>query len=164
MKPETALVKRVANPARYGVVKTDNGFIKQVIEKPVEAGSNLVNIGVYAFTREVFDFMGAELDIPDILNHMIAGGCRLNALETEGTWLDVVYPPWDTLGLNYAILDHIETSQYQLPASPKRSRSILVPVSLMISSQDLIACMGEHLTSARIIQRNLDNLSSRMFP
>ena len=38
---------------------------------------------------------------------MIAEGYTIKALETGGTWLDVVYP-WDIISLNNAILQNIE--------------------------------------------------------
>ena len=77
-------------------------FIK-VREKAKEAESNLINTGIYAFTSEIFDFIGAELDIPSVLNSMVAEGYSINAQEIDGTWLDVVYP-WDILSLNDAVL------------------------------------------------------------
>ncbi len=109
MKPEAVLVKRVDNPVRYGVVTMDNGEVNDIEEKPKEAVSNLVNTGIYAFTREIFKFAESVLDIPDVLNNMIKGGHTITALETDGTWLDVVYP-WDILSLNDVILQRMEAS------------------------------------------------------
>ncbi len=107
IKPDAVLVKRVENPERYGVVGTKGDEIKEIVEKPKEAGSNLVNTGIYAFSRGVFDYVDTVLDIPSVLNNMIADGCSVGALETEGTWLDVIYP-WDVISLNNAILQNIE--------------------------------------------------------
>jgi len=107
--PEAVLVKRVDNPMGYGVVNIDRGEVKDIVEKPKEAGSNIVNTGIYAFTTEIFKFAESVLDIPDAMNNMIAGGHTINALETDGTWLDVVYP-WDILSLNDAVLRRMEAS------------------------------------------------------
>ena len=109
MAPEAVLVKREAVPERYGVVNVESGEVKNIVEKPKEAGSNLINTGIYAFTKNIFDFTEDVLDIPDVLNNMIAGGYTVKALETDGTWLDVVYP-WDILTLNAAVLDGVEVS------------------------------------------------------
>jgi len=109
VKPEAVLVKRVDNPARYGVVTIDKGVVKGIVEKPKEARSNVVSLGIYAFTKQIFDFIEPELDIPDVLNNMIAQGKRLSAQETDGTWLDVVYP-WDILSLNDAVLHRIQAN------------------------------------------------------
>jgi len=106
IKPEAVLVKRVDNPLRYGVVIIDQGMVKNIVEKPKEAKSNIINTGIYAFTTEIFSFIEAELDIPEALNNMLAQGKPINAQETDGTWLDVVYP-WDILSLNNAVLRQI---------------------------------------------------------
>ncbi len=109
MKPNAVLVKKVDDTVRYGVVITEKGVVKDIVEKPKEAKGNIVNTGIYAVSREIFDFIGAELDIPDVLNSMLAQGHAFSAQETDGTWLDVVYP-WDILNLNDAILHRIPAS------------------------------------------------------
>jgi UDP-N-acetylglucosamine diphosphorylase/glucosamine-1-phosphate N-acetyltransferase len=107
--PEALLVKRVGDPFRYGVVNIEDGEVRDIVEKPKEATSNLVNTGIYAFTRDIFKFTESVLDIPDALNNMIAEDYTINALETGGTWLDIVYP-WDIISLNNAVLSNIEVS------------------------------------------------------
>ena len=107
MVPEAVLVKRVDNPLRYGVVTIESGVVKDIVEKPKEAKSNIINTGIYAFTKEVFNFIEPELDIPDVLNNMIAQGKPITAQETDGTWLDVAYP-WDILSLNATVLRQIQ--------------------------------------------------------
>ncbi len=109
IKPPAVLVKRVSDPTRYGVVDIEGGEVKGILEKPKEAASNLVNTGIYAFTREIFRFTEAVLDIPDALNNKIAGGHNIQALETDGTWLDIIYP-WDIISLNNAILNNIKVN------------------------------------------------------
>ncbi len=106
-KPGALLVKRVADPSRYGVVAVQQGIVQGIEEKPGEARSNLVNTGVYAFNKEIFNYTGSVLDIPEVLNNMINEGHEVNAVETDGSWLDVVYP-WDILNLNEEVLDHVE--------------------------------------------------------
>jgi len=107
IQPDAVLVKRVNNPERYGVVNIDGGEVKGIVEKPKEAGSNLVNTGIYAFSKDIFKFIEGILDIPSVINNMIAQGYSVKALETDGTWLDVIYP-WDIISLNNAILQNIE--------------------------------------------------------
>jgi len=107
--PDAVLVKRESVPERYGVVSVEGGEVRSIVEKPKEAASNLVNTGIYAFTKNIFEFTEDVLDIPDVLNNMIAGGHIIKALETDGTWLDVVYP-WDILTLNATVLSGIEVS------------------------------------------------------
>jgi UDP-N-acetylglucosamine diphosphorylase/glucosamine-1-phosphate N-acetyltransferase len=109
VKPEAVLVKRVSDPERYGVVNISGSEVMDIVEKPKEAVSNVVNTGIYTFTKDIFTFTESVLDIPDALNNMIAEGHTIQVLETEGTWLDVVYP-WDIISLNDAVLRNIETS------------------------------------------------------
>ena len=109
MKPEAVLVKRVDNPVRYGVVTIDRGMVKDITEKPKEAKTNIINTGIYAFTKEIFGFIEHALDIPDVLNNMISQGYSINAREVDGTWLDIVYP-WDILTLNDSVLRQIPAS------------------------------------------------------
>jgi len=103
VKPGAVLVKRVDNPVRYGVVTIEAGEVKDIVEKPKVAKSNVISTGIYAFTTDIFSFIEAELDIPDVLNKMLAQGYHVSAVETGSTWLDVVYP-WDILSLNDAVL------------------------------------------------------------
>jgi glucose-1-phosphate thymidylyltransferase len=109
VKPDAVLVKRVSDPLRYGVVAVENDKIIDIVEKPKEAGSNMVNTGIYAFTQDIFRYTESVLDIPDAMNNMIAEGYSIHAMETEGTWLDIVYP-WDIISLNDAVLRNIEVS------------------------------------------------------
>ena len=109
LTPNAMLVKRVDNPVRYGVVTIEEGVVKNIAEKPREARTNIINTGIYAFTTEIFTFIEPELDIPDVLNKMIAQGLPITAKEIDGTWLDVVYP-WDILGLNDTVLRQIPAS------------------------------------------------------
>ena len=106
VKPGAVLVKRMDNPGRYGVVTIEAGAVREIIEKPKQARSNIVNTRIYAFNADIFSFIEAELDIPDVLNKMLAQGYAINALETSSTWLDVVYP-WDILSLNGTVLRQI---------------------------------------------------------
>jgi len=106
MKPNAVLVKKVSDTTGYGVVSADEDIVKSIIEKPRDATSDIVNTGIYTFSREVFNFIQDELDIPDIINNMLAQGNVVHAQETEGTWLDVVYP-WDILSLNAAVLSRM---------------------------------------------------------
>jgi UDP-N-acetylglucosamine diphosphorylase / glucose-1-phosphate thymidylyltransferase / UDP-N-acetylgalactosamine diphosphorylase / glucosamine-1-phosphate N-acetyltransferase / galactosamine-1-phosphate N-acetyltransferase len=109
VEPPAVLVKRVETPDRYGVVGIEGGGVKCIVEKPKEAAGNLVNTGIYAFTTDIFRCINDVLDLPDVLNNMIEAGQAIRAVETDGTWLDVVYP-WDIIRLNEAVLRNIGVS------------------------------------------------------
>jgi UDP-N-acetylglucosamine diphosphorylase/glucosamine-1-phosphate N-acetyltransferase len=105
-KPISILAKREENPSRYGVISIEGGKIARITEKPAHPESNLINTGIYAFNKSIFDYIDTKLDIPDLLNEMISSGIEITCMETESPWLDVVYP-WDILNLNAAILQEI---------------------------------------------------------
>ncbi len=77
-----------------------------IAEKPSRPESNIINTGMYAFNKAIFDFLDSKLDIPDVLNEMLDQGKSITVVETNCTWLDIVYP-WDILNLNAAILQKI---------------------------------------------------------
>lgn len=100
------LVKEQQNVSKYGVVVVEDGVVKDIIEKPELEAPNLVNTGVYRLTREVFDFIEEENELPTVLCKMVHHRYRINACETDSIWLDVVYP-WDILKLNNIVLPKI---------------------------------------------------------
>lgn len=108
-RPQSILVKKVENTARYGVVTTQGNTVRSIEEQPRESGSDIINTGIYSFDKGIFDFINEELAMPAVLNAMIAQGQTVNAQETDGTWLDVGYP-WDILSLNNAIVSRIQPS------------------------------------------------------
>ncbi|MFC2017005.1 bifunctional sugar-1-phosphate nucleotidylyltransferase/acetyltransferase [Chloroflexota bacterium] len=148
-KPDSMLVKRVDNPVRYGVVTIEEGVVKDIMEKPKEAKSNIVNTGIYAFTTGIFNFIEAELDIPDVLNKMLAQGYPISAQETDGTWLDVVYP-WDILSLNDAVLR-------QTPANLGGTIEAGVSVKgLVVVGEGTVIRSNSYIVGPVVIGRNCD--------
>ncbi|MDI6815244.1 MAG: sugar phosphate nucleotidyltransferase [Dehalococcoidales bacterium] len=148
-KPEAVLVKRVDNPARYGVVTIEQGVVKGIIEKPKEVRSNIINTGIYAFTKEIFSFIEAELDIPDVLNNMIAQGYPIDAKEIDGTWLDVVYP-WDILSLNDTVLR-------QIPANLAGTIETAVALKGLVSvGKDTVIRSNSYIAGPVVIGDNCD--------
>lgn len=103
VKPPAILLKQVADASRYGVVLVENSHVERIVEKPAGALGDMVNTGIYTFNDEIFGQIGAALQIPDVVNAVL-GTAKVNALETQGTWLDAVYP-WDLVTLNAAVLE-----------------------------------------------------------
>ena len=93
------LLKNQENISKYGVVTVSKGLVEDIVEKPKEATSNLVNTGIYALDRGIFEFVETEVELPMALKNMMARGYEIAAQETDNTWLDAVYP-WDILMLN----------------------------------------------------------------
>ncbi|MEM0356596.1 MAG: sugar phosphate nucleotidyltransferase [Candidatus Anstonellales archaeon] len=115
-KPNTIAVKRVNNPEKYGVVMLKNGKIVDIVEKPSNPKTNLVNIGIYHFDRSVFDHIAriemsarGEYEITDILIDK-----RALVVEDE-FWMDVAYP-WELL----------EAMKYIISREPERNNGELI--------------------------------------
>ena len=149
VKPNALLVKTVENPSRYGVVLTEKGLVKNIVEKPKDAESNSINTGIYAFTSDVFSFIEDRLDIPDVLNAMMEHGQPLRVQETEGTWLDVVYP-WDIVKLNNAVLSHVTA---RLGGTIESGVFIKGPVEV---GKDTIIRSGSYILGPVVIGENCD--------
>src|SRR3954467_664416 len=49
------LLTPVDDPEHYGVAELDGGRVKQLVEKPKNPPSDLALVGVYMFTRAIFD-------------------------------------------------------------------------------------------------------------
>lgn len=71
------LTKEVGDPSRFGVVEIDaNGNLSQVVERPQNPRSNLVNTGAYVLSQEFFEYArvpvygGAEFGLPQTLAQM----------------------------------------------------------------------------------------------
>ncbi len=108
-KPPSLLVKEQKDISKYGAVTVETGMVKDMVEKPSQAGERLVNTGIYLLSKEVFEFVETENNLTSALKQMIGQGYRINAYETTATWLDVVYP-WDILRINDIALRGISPS------------------------------------------------------
>ncbi|MDO8472929.1 MAG: sugar phosphate nucleotidyltransferase [Dehalococcoidia bacterium] len=103
-EPPCVLVKPRDDVSKYGVVVTHRNLVTSIVEKPQGEGSNLVNTGIYSFSREIFSFIEGEVDLPPVINRMADDGVPVRVCETNDVWLDVVYP-WDMLKLNALVLE-----------------------------------------------------------
>jgi len=103
-KKNSVVYKVVDAPSKYGVIKLKNGKIVEIVEKPKDEVSYLANTGVYHFDSKIFDYLANENDLTAVLNRMIRDGFEFNAVESEGIWLDIVYP-WDIPRVNELALN-----------------------------------------------------------
>lgn len=55
---ENAILASVAeNPSQFGVFKVDkDGNLLEIVEKPIDPPSNLINTGLYALTKDFFNY------------------------------------------------------------------------------------------------------------
>ena len=85
-------------PEKYGVLITDNGFLKKIVEKPKKYVGNLINAGLYKFTPEVFDKVSkirksvrGEYEITDVINLLAKQG-KVKVKKIKDYWIDFGSP------------------------------------------------------------------------
>jgi glucose-1-phosphate thymidylyltransferase len=88
------LLKRVADPQRFGVPVFDGSRITAIEEKPKQPRSEYAVIGIYMYDATVFDIISTlkpsdrnELEITDVNNHYIRRGEMAHDV-IEGWWTD----------------------------------------------------------------------------
>lgn len=50
------LAQEIETPERFGVLKMENGALKEIIESPKLAAGGLVNCGLYVLDKRIFDY------------------------------------------------------------------------------------------------------------
>jgi UDP-N-acetylglucosamine diphosphorylase / glucose-1-phosphate thymidylyltransferase / UDP-N-acetylgalactosamine diphosphorylase / glucosamine-1-phosphate N-acetyltransferase / galactosamine-1-phosphate N-acetyltransferase len=104
----SVLVTENELPSKYGVIEVVNDRVASITEKPERKIGNIINTGVYHFNRDIFEMVeeGVRLGrygITQVLQSKI-DDIRLEAVRTDGRWIDAVYP-WDLIKLNETSLD-----------------------------------------------------------
>ena len=76
------------------MIVNDNKLIK-IIEKPQEYVGNLINIGLYKFTKDIWQALSeitpsarGELELVDAIS-ILAAQNKVNALKLKNYWLDL---------------------------------------------------------------------------
>lgn len=83
----------------YGVVRTEDGTFKEIVEKPKteDAPSNYINISKYLFDKQLLDYaqdiafdhsIQGERYVTDALNRYVADGKKITVVPVEGEYLD----------------------------------------------------------------------------
>jgi len=88
------LIKKVADPQRFGVVEMKSGRIKSIIEKPKRPKSDYIVTGVYMYDERIFGILKrlkpsgrGELEITDVNNDYIERG-EMHYDIMKGWWSD----------------------------------------------------------------------------
>lgn len=134
-------VKKVDDPENYGVVyKKGNDFLK-ICEKEKNPSSNLANIGVYFFTKEILGAIGKtkrsqrnEYEITDTLNL-----CKAKVLEYNGFWSDIGYF-WDILNTNEFVMKKLE---HKILGNIEKNVKIVPPVFI---DENTVVREGSYIT------------------
>ena len=87
-------MKYVEDPFQGAAVYVEDGYIREIIEKPARGTSttNWNSAGIYCFRASVFDgdrpgaaFARGEYEITSAIEQMIVGGKKLRAVEIQGS-------------------------------------------------------------------------------
>ncbi len=86
------------HPEKYGVLLTKGEFLEDVIEKPKEFVSNLINTGLAKFTPEIFEIIDrigvsprGEYELTDAIRILAKQG-RVKVKEIKDYWFDFGNP------------------------------------------------------------------------
>jgi len=107
-------LQRVLDPQRYGVAEVDEGGrLIQLVEKPQKPKSDLALVGVYLFTKPIFDAIRQiepswrnELEITDAIQRLIDTRYVVKHHVIQGWWKDTGMPE-DILEVNRLLLDDL---------------------------------------------------------
>ncbi len=107
-------LRKVEDPGSYGAVRLDGERVVEVVEKPREFVSDLVNAGIYAFSPKVFDAIAEtpvserkEYELTTAIQLLIKGGEEVRGIEVKGLWRDIGNP-WSYLDTNGEMLRGME--------------------------------------------------------
>ncbi len=108
------LLTKVPDPWHYGVAELDGDSVVRLVEKPKDPPSDLALVGVYMFTKAIFDAARAispswrdELEITDAIQELIDGGRRVESHTVKGWWKDTGQLA-DMLEANRLVLEDVE--------------------------------------------------------
>ncbi|MGC9031497.1 MAG: sugar phosphate nucleotidyltransferase [Minisyncoccia bacterium] len=86
------------HPEKYGVLRTEGEFLKEIVEKPEKFISNLINCGLYKFTPEIFDKVfkikkskRGEYELTDAIN-LLAKENKVKVIQIQDYWIDFGNP------------------------------------------------------------------------
>lgn len=107
-KPNGIMVSESADPSSFGVITESKGLLKNIDEKPEHPKSNLVNTGMYVFSKRIFELLkdikpssSGELYLTDAVANL-ARETKVYVCRAR-QWLPTSYP-WDLLDANASLL------------------------------------------------------------
>jgi UDP-N-acetylglucosamine diphosphorylase/glucosamine-1-phosphate N-acetyltransferase len=106
---------RVSNPSDYGVLVVENNYLRELIEKPVNPPTNIVNAGIYVFRADtILDHSDVkpsprgEIEFTDIIMNIVRDNIPVKVYDLGmNKWIDIG-KPWHILEANKLALENIE--------------------------------------------------------
>lgn len=99
----TVVGKTVEDPRRYGVLVKEGDRLIQIVEKPKNPVSDLINAGVYVFKRHLFDKIQGQSIAKDFLPKLLKEDFCISVYEYNGLWMDIGVPA-DYMRINLELL------------------------------------------------------------
>ncbi|MDD5086188.1 MAG: sugar phosphate nucleotidyltransferase [Candidatus Nanoarchaeia archaeon] len=110
------LGQEVANPENFGIIYSNKGILKEIIEKSENPKSNIANIGLYILDDSIFGILKTikktkrqEYELPTAINKL-AKNKKVCCEKVDDYWLPITYP-WNYLEANVFMLNRIKKTQ-----------------------------------------------------
>lgn len=114
VKGNVMALTTVEDPRRYGMIITEAGVVKDIIEKPEEPETNTVNAGAYVLGPQIFDAIAetkksprGEFEITDSFK-ILMKKTHIYTHVLKGEWIDVARP-WDLIEANRILMEGLES-------------------------------------------------------
>jgi len=150
--------KKVEDPRRFGIVETERGFVKKIVEKPEKPKSNQAVVGVYYITstetfKESLEEMMQkniktkdEYQLTDALQLMIDKGVKFKTFEIKG-WYDCGKPE-TLLETNRHLLSRIKPASLKTYSQKPESSVVIPPVFVSPSAKVENSILGPYVSVA----------------
>ncbi len=114
VKGSVMALTSVADPRRYGCIRSEDGVVTDIVEKPEVPEGNLVNAGAYVLDPQIFEAIAetkksvrGEYEVTDSFKILMKKS-HLYTHKLTGEWIDVARP-WDLLEANRILMEGLET-------------------------------------------------------
>ncbi|MCL0056718.1 sugar phosphate nucleotidyltransferase [Dehalococcoidia bacterium] len=138
------LAKKVKDPQNFGVLEKKGDIFCRVVEKPKKFISDLVNIGCFVFSKDIFSVLDKiklsernEYELTDAYN-LLAKKEEIKIVENGDYWLPMAYP-WNLLEANEFILSRIKSKKDK---SAKVEKGATLKGKIIIKENTLIRSGG----------------------
>ena len=122
----TITLYEVEDVSRYGVVELDReGRVKAFVEKPGgKVRSRLINAGIYAFSREIFDYLEArKMSMEREVFPRLAEEKRLYGFQHKGEWGDIGKFE-DYLRVNFQVAEALAAGKPRIEGSAEYNSTV----------------------------------------
>lgn len=148
--------KKVESPEEYGILSVKGEKVEQIVEKPKEISSDLVNAGIYIFDHSIFDAIDntglskrGEYEITDSIQFMIDSGKELRYILLE-RWNDIGFP-WNMLDANEMVLR--DKNKWEILGNVEHHATLQGNIAI---GKDTIIRNGSYITGPVTIGDNCD--------